>query len=154
MKKIISAAAVIAAMGMLSISAFAETVNVTISDGEGKIVVANQPVETEDIDGDGAVTINDALFSTHEQFYDGGAEAGYASGTSEYGIMLQKLWGVENGGNYGYYVNDSLAMSLGDKINDGDNISAYIYQDTATYSDVYCYFDTLTRNEVIGIEPD
>ncbi len=116
-----------------------KNVSVTISDGTGLVLTA-QPVAVTDIDSDGALTINDALYCAHETYYEGGAAAGYASSTSTYGLMLNKLWGIENGGSYGYYLNDSMAMGLGDKIYDGDRINAFVYSDTKNYSDTYCYF--------------
>ncbi|MBO6231542.1 MAG: hypothetical protein J6O50_13360 [Ruminiclostridium sp.] len=141
MKKIVSAAAVLAAMSMLSVSAFAD-VYVTISDDSGKLVVALEPTELSDADGDGKLTVNDALYNAHEALFDGGAAAGYGSESGDYGLMLTKLWGVENGGSYGYYVNNASAMSLADEINDGDTVNAFVFTDTAAFSDTYCYFDS------------
>lgn len=71
----------------------------------------------------------------------GGAAAGYASEMTDYGLSLTKLWGVQNGGSYGYYVNNASAWSLGDEVKSGDFINAFVYQDTKTFSDRYCYFD-------------
>lgn len=116
-----------------------KNVSVTISDGTGLVLTA-QPVVVTDIDSDGALTINDALYCAHETYYEGGAAAGYASSVQQYGLYLEKLWGIENGGSYGYYLNDSMAMGLGDKISDGDRINAFVYSDTKNYSDTYCYF--------------
>lgn len=141
MKKIISAAAVLAAMGVLTVSAYAD-VYVSIADENGKLVTAMEPVEFKDADGDGTVTINDALILAHDKCYDGGAAAGYASEMGDYGLMLTKLWGVENGGSYGYYVNNASAMSLADEVKDGYIVNAFIYTDLTTWSDTYCYFDS------------
>lgn len=116
-----------------------KNVSVTISDGTGLVLTA-QPVVVTDIDSDGEFTINDALYCAHETYYEGGAAAGYASSVQQYGLYLEKLWGIENGGSYGYYLNDSMAMGLGDKIYDGDRINAFVYSDTKNYSDTYCYF--------------
>lgn len=93
-----------------------------------------------DEDGDGAITVNDALYAAHELAYIGGAEYGYAAEKSEWGISLLKLWGDESG-NFGYYVNHKPANSLADPVKDGDVVSACIF--TGTYPDIesYAYFD-------------
>lgn len=160
MKKIICALiCAVMLMGVMCIGVFAESgdalaanVYVTVSDGSGSAVLAMEQIKVTDADGDGALTINDALICAHESKYEGGAEAGYASAESEWGLSLVKLWGVENGGSYGYYVNNMSAMGLSDKVNEGDVISAYVYTDTQTWSDTYCYFDIGTSSADEGDE--
>lgn len=120
----------------------ADSVNVYVTISNGSLALAQKSVNVTDIDADGALTINDALYCAHEQYYDGGASAGYSSVTSDYGLSLTKLWGVENGGSYGYYVNNASAMSLADTVSGGDFINAYVYTDTTAFSDTYCYFNT------------
>ncbi len=145
MKKIASfAAAIVLAAMTTSVSAFAAdsvTVNVTINTGKDSIMLIRDNVDVTDIDSDGKLTINDALYCAHENGYDGGAAAGYKSEKSQWGLSLQKLWGIENGGSYGYYVNDGMAMSLEDELSDGDELYAYVYSDTKTFKDTYSYFD-------------
>lgn len=150
MKKIISAIAAFAAAGAFSISAGADMF-VTISDDSGNLVAAQKPVEYADVDGDGIITVNDALIAAHDKYYDGGADAGYASEEGDYGLMITKLWGTENGGSYGYYINTSSAMSLADPLNDGDCVTAFIYTDLETYSDTFCYFDGFL-DQAIAVE--
>ena len=108
---------------------------------DGKLVLVLEKIDLSDADGDGTITINDALYLAHEAEFEGGAAAGYASEQSDYGLSLTKLWGCENGGSYGYYVNDASAMSLADPVKDGDRINAFVYTDLKTWSDKYCYFD-------------
>ena len=61
---------------VLCVFSFAEGgANVTVTIKNGGIVVARESVEVTDIDEDGALTINDALYCAHEKFYDGGAAA-------------------------------------------------------------------------------
>jgi len=144
MKKLIATVSAIALTFSTAFTAFAaETadVYVTISDGTGALPLAQEKITVTDVDADGALTINDALFAAHDAKYDGGAEAGFASGETEYGLSLNKLWGVENGGSYGYYKNNSSAMSLSDTVVDGDYINAYAFSDLTTWSDVYSWFD-------------
>lgn len=118
----------------------AVTVHVTIADA-GELVVSDEEVEVTDVDADGAVTIGDALCCAHEHFYAGGAAEGYAAEETEYGLSLTKLWGVENGGSYGYYINNASAMSLLDAVAEGDHVYAFSYADLETWSDAYAYFD-------------
>ena len=122
-------------------AAVAETVYVTISDGQGQLVMCNAAVELTDVDADGALTVNDALYAAHEAAYEGGAEAGYATADFGYGPSITRLWGEENGGSYGYYVNDASAYSLADPVSDGDYLNAFVYTDLEAWSDQYCAFD-------------
>lgn len=150
MKKFVSMLCVLS-MLLFAFAASAESsptiVYVTISNGT--LVLVQQSVEVTDIDEDGILTINDVLYLAHETAYEGGAQAGYASADSEWGLSLTKLWGVENGGSYGYYVNNTMAMGLADPVADGDCVNAFVYTDTEAFSDVYCWFNIsgTTANE-------
>ena len=73
-------------LGMTAIPAHAapsESVYVSIADDKGALVLPYQPVTVTDVDGDGALTINDALYAAHTTYYDGGA-AGYGSAQSDW----------------------------------------------------------------------
>ena len=135
---------------------------VTISDDQGALVLARKAVQVTDQDGDGNFTIYDALYCAHEQNYTGGAQAGFATEDTQWGVSLMKLWGVENGGSYGYSLNNASAMSLTDAVKNGDTVQTYVYTDTTTFSDMFCYFDqdtcvggavTLTLNG-ISFDPE
>ena len=143
-KKIMSAfiavMLVICASAIPAFAADGPSAYVSISDKDGKLVLVLEKIDLSDADGDGTI-INDALYLAHEAEFEGGAAAGYASEQSDYGLSLTKLWGCENGGSYGYYVNDASAMSLADPVKDGDRINAFVYTDLKTWSDKYCYFD-------------
>lgn len=146
MKKLLSITlTVLLLLSTLALGVFAEDLSaevyVTIADENGKLVLAQEKITVTDIDGDSKLTINDALYCAHEAKFEGGASAGYGSALLTWGLSLTKLWGVENGGSYGYYVNDLMAMGLGDEVKSGDRINAFIYTDTTTWSDTYCYFD-------------
>lgn len=126
------------AVSMCGINAFADyTVNITISDGSLKLV--NEQFTVGDNDSDGVITINDALIAAHATAFPNGD--GFASENTDYGLSMTKLWGIENGGSYGYYINNTSAMSLLDPIAEGDYIAAFVYTDLTTWSDTYCYFD-------------
>ena len=148
MKKIIAvllSVLLVLSVGMLFVSADDATnsvdVHVTIVDEKSEFAVAYETVTVTDIDNDEALTVNDALYAAHEQFYDGGAAAGYATETTKWGLSLMKLWGVANGGSYGYLVNNAFAWSLTDAVKADDYIVAFIYTDTKDFSDTYTYFD-------------
>ena len=127
-------------LALLSGAALAETVGVTITNGQGEICLAWEDVEVIDVDGDGVLTIYDALYCAHEAFYEDGAEAGFSAEDQGYGPSLVKLWGEENGGSYGYCVNNVPAMSLADPISADYHIQAYAYQDLEAWSDQFSYF--------------
>lgn len=131
-------------------SAAGESTEVFVTISDGSLVLTLGRVTVTDTDGDGALTINDALFLAHDSFYEGGAAAGYASEKTTFGLSLTKLWGVANGGSYSYCVNNVPASSLADTVSDGDHIAAYLYTDTEGFSDVYCYFASFTASAVVG----
>lgn len=141
MKKVLSV--LLALLMFVSLTASAEetapTVYVSISDDTGALVLAYAPVALTDKDGDGALTICDALIAAHEECHPDGAEAFLAEDT-EWGKSMYRLWGVENGGSYGYCVNDASALSLVDPVKDGDHVKAYAYTDLTAWSDTYSYF--------------
>lgn len=137
---------------MICSTAVAETVYVSISDGSGQAVVAHMAVDAVDFDDDGTVTLCDALYAAHEAAYKGGAEAGFGSAVSDYGMSITRLWGVEQDSGYGYYVNDASAYSLADPINEGDSLYAYVYSDLEGWSDTYCYFQQAIIDASAGEE--
>ncbi len=133
--------------GLLGLQVFAEEesaesvyVYVTICDENGALVLAREEISVRDLDGDGVYTIDEALYCAHEAKYTGGAD-GYASEETAYGLSLTKLWGVENGGSYGYYHNNASPRSLADPVKAGDAVNAFVYTDTDAFSDTYCFFD-------------
>lgn len=153
MKKILStciALAIVSTGSCLCASAADDapiSVYVTVSN-KGELVATSQKVSVSDIDSDGALTVNDALYALHEAAYTGGADAGYSSYTGSYGLSLGMLWG-DNSGNFGYCKNNTMCYSLADTVADGDYVTAYIYSDGDNYSDMYTFFDV---NEVTADE--
>ncbi|MBO4423176.1 MAG: hypothetical protein J5879_07040 [Clostridia bacterium] len=121
---------------------------VTVFDGQNQVAV-NVPVEKSDEDSDGKWTINDALISLH----NAKCADGYKAEDGGYGLMITKLWGVENGGAYGYYKNNVMCMGLTEELSEteSDHIYAYVYSDAAGFSDVYTFFD---KAEVSGSKGD
>lgn len=125
-------------------------INVSVSDA-GVLRVANEPVTVEDPDGDGTVTADQVLAAAHDAFYEGGAAAGCAFEQTEYGTSITKLWGVDNGGSYGYYVNDAFVLP-DYKLVAGDYICAYSYADLIAWSDCYAFFDRRNAELAAGEE--
>jgi len=115
------------------------SVRVTIGK-EGALVLPCETVPVKDYDSDGSYTIDEVLKATHEQFYKGDG-TGYEAQTTDWGLSVKTLWGVTNGGSYGYAVNDVMSMGLSDKVKDGDYLSAYSFQDVTGFTDHYAYFD-------------
>lgn len=152
MKKLLS---VLLALAMLvSLAAFAEeapTVYVSISDDTGALVLAYAPVTLTDVDGDGMLTICDALMEAHAAYHPDGAAAFLAEDT-EWGKSLYVLWGVDNGGSYGYYVNDLSPQSLLDLIRPGDHVKAYVYTDLTAWSDTYAFFNASDAAAAVNAE--
>ena len=115
-----------------------DAVYVTIA-AKGDLVLTYAAVTLADTDGDGALTMADALQAAHNKYYDG--TDGFACAPSEYGLSLNKLWG-DGSGAYGYMLNNaSVATSLSEPVKVGDHVYAYVYADQTTWSDTYCYFD-------------
>lgn len=148
MKKTIAmtAAFLLSFSAMSIMTSAAETgsvsVYVTISDNNAKLQAVQEEIEVTDVDNDGVLTIDDALYLAHEKLYDGGAEAGYKSSMGNWGKVLNKLWGIENGGAFAYYVNGKSAMGMDDELKDGDYLDAYAYIDTIGWSDSYSFFNS------------
>lgn len=152
MKKFLSL--LLAVWMLVSLTASAEaapTVYVSISTDTGALVLAYVPVALTDADGDGALTICDALMLAHAAHHPEGAEAFLAEQT-EWGLSLYKLWGVENGGSYGYMLNDASTWSLVDPVKDGDHVKAYVYTDVTTFSDTYAYFTAPVAAAAVNTE--
>jgi len=114
----------------------AALVNLSIA---GDPLLAQAEVELQDLNENGYYDLDDVFVRLHELYYQDGAE-GYASYVGDYGKAISRLWGDESGA-YGYYVNHMSAMSLDDPVETGDIVGAFIYADTETWSDAYCWFE-------------
>ena len=153
MKKTLCITLIISMVFCLALPCFAangEDPLVYVSICHGTICLANAEVALSDADLDGSLTINDALMLAHREYYSGGAD-GYQSATGDWGLYITRLWG-DISGNYGYFVNNSSALSLSDTLDDGDRLTAYVYTDITTWSDLYSYFDKSSVQAVKGEE--
>ncbi len=127
-------------------------VYVTISD-KGVVTVPMKLVTVEDLDASGAFDVNEVLYAAHEAFYTGGAAAGYATASTDWGLSISKLWGVETA-SVGYYNNNAMCWGLTDPVVSYDHIAAFVYADQTAYSDAFSYFDRFEYTPVTGIRFD
>lgn len=150
MKKILSAILVLAfAIGMVTIAA-EEKVNAKVSiSAAGELVLAAEPVEVTDKDGDGSITLSDALACAHEEHYKGEG-TGYATVSTQWGLGIESLWGIANGGSYGYYINNVSPFNLADPIKNGDHIYAYTYADLIGWTDSFTWLDAFEKETSVG----
>ena len=95
-------------------------------------------------------TVGELLTKLHKDYFKDG-EAGYATTTGQYGEMITKLWGVENGGSYGYYINGNMAMGLTDPVKPGDRVDVFIYKDAAGYSDAFIYMTAEAEGDTVKV---
>ena len=122
-------------------------VNVTITDKDGKLALAAEEITVSDTDGDDKLTVTDVLYTAHELFYEGGAAAGYATKTTEYGLALDKLWGNANYPNFGYTINNvPVATDLKAEVKADDYVVAYSITDSKTFKDRFSYFDVFRKD--------
>ncbi|MCQ2438969.1 MAG: DUF4214 domain-containing protein [Oscillospiraceae bacterium] len=104
-----------------------------------------------ELDTKTAYTIDDILRAAHAQYAPGG-EAAYGSENGAYGLNLTRLWGVENGGSYGYQINAATreVMGLTDAVADGDTVDACIYENTYPNTEDYTAFTAYTAETETG----
>lgn len=147
--------AILCFTSVITLTAYAEesadtpSVEVTVSILNGSPVVSAAKITVTDTDGDGILTLSDALYCAHEAKYSGGAKSGYAAEPSQFGLSLTKLWG-DTSGSFGYYLNNQSPQSLLDTVNQGDYVAAFIYQDTLGWSDAYSYYDKTSATVTEG----
>ena len=103
--------------------------------------VAEKPVTVTDLDKDGHLTYDEALVAAHNAYFEGGAEAGYALGSGQYGPYVSKLWGVDTS-NTLFMTNDEGLPSgvTMDEVKAGDSLYVSINADDAYYADWYSKF--------------
>ncbi len=123
-------------------------VSVSVSD-KGSVELSRAEVTAYDRNADGKIDIDEVLYAAHDEYYDGGAAAGYACASSDYGAYITKLWGDESG-NFGYHVNDKMSMGLSDEVSEGDHVYAYITANAYPNDDAYAFFDAYALSAVAG----
>ena len=111
---------------------------VTVS-SEGELVKMHEAIEPTDVDGDGVISVCDAIAAVHEK-------DAFVAESTEYGLSIVKLWGVENGGSYGVYINNEMSYDLTAPVKAGDHIYAYSYKDLTNWTDAFSFFDKATAS--------
>lgn len=129
-----------------------ESINVYVTISNEELKLANAKIEVTDADGDGIITINDALYLAHEKSFGGGAIAGYATEKVSEELAITKLWGSSAVGAYGCYLNNAEASSLLCELSEGDIVYAFIYTDSYGFTDAYSYFDVANLKVSVGGE--
>lgn len=131
------------------VKSIADTIDVYVSvadSGEfvtakdGKTLLSNVEISVNDINKDGAINVDEVLYAAHENYYEGGALAGYKSSIGGYGLAINVLWG-DNSGCFGYWINKTSCYSLADEVKDGDYVKAFIYNDKTNWSDIFTSFE-------------
>ena len=123
-------------------------VYMTISD-EGALAKAKdgspmawKEVTVSDIDEDGLFSFDEALVAAHGQYCLSGVN-GYGTSITEYGVSVNRLWGVDASPNYLFFINgQGLNTGVGDDyVSDGDYLTASILSDLVFWSDRIASFD-------------
>ncbi len=114
---------------------------VTVTDENGNHVLANEEILLSDADGDGTITVTDALILAHKTECPDGFSFTDAYGERE----ITSLWGYA-GGFYDCYLNGASFYLLTDPIEDGDTVHAFVYRSGEACSDAYSYFSSDTLN--------
>ena len=118
-----------------------------IAVGKGNTLMAQVPVTVTDLNKDGEFTYGEAMTAAHKAYYEKG-EAGFATNASGFATTL---WG-ETEGVGGFYQNN-VAIPVGpgaQAVQNGDDLTAFVYADTDGYSDKYSYFDQNTVSVKTG----
>ena len=97
-----------------------------------------KPVTVKDLDFDGKLTYDEALIAAHDAYYEGGADAGYASVPD----WVIKLWGVDDPGCYEATNGTPISNGVStDTVSDGDVLDVAVLTDDTYYSDRVAEFD-------------
>lgn len=108
--------------------------------------MAYKEVHVTDADGDGHITVDDALVATHDAYYTDGKN-GYETYTSpEYGMSVTKLWGVSTYNTLFFVNGKGISTGVGDDdVKSGDSLYASVNADNTNYADWYTYFNKSSR---------
>ena len=114
----------------VSVSKFGEF----LDDKDGNVMAGR----TVTLTGQSSYTMNDAIKAAHDQYYPGGAEAGYDYHADEKGFydgVIYRLWGIDRKdvAGIGYALNHDTTVSwaniaLSEKVQEGDDLHFFIQQ--------------------------
>ena len=114
-----------------------------VKDKNGELVAEAEVTLT----GKESYTLDDAFKEAHELYYEGGADEGYATADSEYGLSVTKVWG-DTSGKFGYQMNLGTVAVWGptQAVSDGDYIDLCIYENGWPDTESYAKFDAYRKN--------
>ena len=115
--------------------------------GKNNTLMAQVPVTVTDRNGDGKFTYDEAMVAAHEAYYVEGKDGFELNASSGW---VTKLWGDE--GSSSYYQNNASFTKLvnAQPIENGDDLSAFVFSDDSGYSDKYSFFDQSTVSVKTG----
>ena len=118
-----------------------------IAVGKNNTLMAQVPVTVTDRNGDGKLTYDEAMVAAHEAYYVEGKDGFELNASSGW---VTKLWGDE--GSSSYYQNNASFSELvnAQPIENGDDLSAFVFSDDSGYSDKYSFFDQSTVSVKTG----
>lgn len=149
-RKILSVAVVLAMLVcMVPAAALAEgeggiAVSFTVNDAgvlaaaKDGSAMAQKSVTVKDLNSDGSFTYDEALTALHDQYFEGGAAAGYNNG----GGYVKMLWGVPS--TNVLFFNNGRGLNTGvlaDTVAEGDDLYASVNADDICWSDYYSCLD-------------
>ena len=112
--------------------------------------MASTTITVMDVDCDGTLTYDEALLAAHSSLL---TADGYATATTEYGLSVTKLWGVETTNTLFYLNGAALTVNVGETtVKAKDQLYASINQDDTYYSDKYTAFDQSTVSTTVGLD--
>ena len=110
----------------------------TIAKGSDNTLMAGVPVNVNDENSDGKITVDEVMKVVHEKY----CADGYATSESSYGTSVTKLWGKETTNTLFFVNNTGINTGVAvDTVSDGDYVVASVNRDDINYADWYTYFD-------------
>ena len=95
----------------------------------GSLKVGLEPVTVTDTDNDGVLTVYDAVWCVHEEFYPGGAGKGFATERMQEGPAVSLFWGEDNGGFCSWTVDGRMGRTLLEPLKEGSDLYVFSYSD-------------------------
>ena len=96
---------------------------ITVTQG-GNVLNDTAALTVTDTDGDGLLTVYDALYLLHEEQFAGGAATGLQTLQEEDVLRAAIVWGMDTGNAFSCYVNDVSVDSLQAPLTAGDCVRA------------------------------
>ena len=143
MKKLLSILTTVAVICcLLGVSAAADaSAKVYVTVANGGLELANSEVTVTDIDGDGALTINDAFMPLTKATLRAEPQQAMPPKCPTTALCSPSFGESKTAAATATMSTTPLPGALPTRSEDGDYVNAFVYQDTKAFSDRYCYFD-------------